>query len=55
VDNVVDFMKFKKARDEVVAQDEEMNQFQNGLQDFFMNESAYSSGTFTFTLETEDE
>ena len=62
MDNVVNFMKFKEARDEVIAQDEEMQTatelvFQDAseLRDFLMDESEYSPGTFTFTVEEGDE
>ena len=57
MDNVLDFMAFKKARDEVIAQAEEIETeiLQEDILEFLMNSANYTPDTFTFTLETEDE
>jgi hypothetical protein len=57
VDNVIDFMAFKEARDEVIAQDEEMETeiMREDILEFLMNSADYTPGTFTFTVEEGDE
>lgn len=57
MDNVIDFMAFKEARDEVIAQDEEMETeiMREDILEFLMNSADYTPGTFTFTVEEGDE
>lgn len=47
--NVIDFMKYKRLRDEVYEEIE-----REDLMEFLMNLEDYKSGTFTYTLTVED-
>ena len=46
---VIDFMKYKQARDEVI---EEF--IKEDIMNFLLNADSYEPGTFTYTLTVED-
>jgi len=49
VDNVIDFIKYKEARDEI-----ETEIMREDIMEWMMNTGDYTPSTFTFTLTTED-
>ena len=54
MDNVIDFMGFKKERNRV-HEEMETEIMREDILEFLMNSADYTPDTFTFTLETEDE
>ena len=54
MDNVIDFIAFKKERDRVY-EDMETEIMREDILEFLMNSADYTPDTFTFTLETEGE
>ena len=47
--NVIDFMKYKEARDEVLTEF-----IKDDIMNFLLNAESYEPDTFTFTLTVED-
>ena len=54
MDNVIDFMAFKKERNRA-HEEMETEIMREDILEFLMNGADYTPDTFTFTLETEDE
>lgn len=50
MDNVIDFIKYKEARDEI-----ETEIMREDIMEWLMNTEDYSAQTFTFTWENTDE